>query len=169
MRVFKARPFDQARNNAHPSAEGGSELEETGMTSPRSFRRAAGETSRRSGRLILPRTQPLRTPRPWTFGDRGRSPGLRVKASIPTFPRPHASVVQIRTVARRLQLRGQLRHSLSGNPPAHRIPVLAPNPCESEEPRTLDIVVHRKSASIGVRCRTARAEGLFFCSVDNGE
>jgi hypothetical protein len=152
MRVFKARPFDQARNNAHPSAEGGSELEETGMTSPRSFRRAAGETSRRSGRLILPRTQPLRTPRPWTFGDRGRSPGLRVKASIPTFPRPHASVVQIRTVARRLQLRGQLRHSLSGNSPAHRIPVLAPNPCESEEPRTLDIVVHRKSASIGSVC-----------------
>ena len=51
-----------------------------------------------------------RTPRPWTFFAQGRSPGLRIITFIPAFPGLHDPVTRNGTDARRLQLRGQLRH-----------------------------------------------------------
>ncbi len=60
----------------------------------------------------LPDTPPV------DFSLRGRSPGSRVVASVLTFPKRHASVVLQWTDARRLQLRGQLRHCSACRPRA---------------------------------------------------
>ena len=80
-----------------------------------------------------------RTPRPWTLRSEA---GLLARGSSHPFSPSRSMRLQwlFRTDARRLQLRGQLRHCCAPHGRCAPYSRLSSDPCESREPRTLDIV-----------------------------
>lgn len=89
----------------------------------------------------------LRTPRPWTFALKA---GLLTCGSQHLF-RPSRSFQPQWPKLERcspLTVAGAVSALLRHDGVTHRIPVLAPNPCESKEPRTPHIVYEEIFSSI---------------------
>jgi hypothetical protein len=100
--------------------------------------RAEGRGGRANGQSLLERTPPMVFARPpeeppseERYHVAGRSPGLRVNATVPAFPAPLgvkprlAPVTHSETAARRSQLRGQRRTPPIQVPPASRLSPVA--------------------------------------------